>query len=111
MNAHNFIHIEINLARIKTEKNFLSVIATEFRFPSYFGGNGDAMNDCMRDLSWFSESYINIVFLGVDKIKDEAVRREVITYLQFWTQYWSNAESYQWYWDLHSYGKTVIINF
>lgn len=40
---------EIHLIR---EKKFIQKLKEEFQFPSYFGGNLDAVYDCMTDLGW-----------------------------------------------------------
>ena len=42
-------------AKAKGKENLLSVLAAKLRFPSYFGHNWDALEECLRDLSWLSE--------------------------------------------------------
>lgn len=43
------ISIPSNLA---SKSELLDVFAREARFPDYFGRNWDALQDCIRDLSW-----------------------------------------------------------
>jgi RNAse (barnase) inhibitor barstar len=42
-------------AKARGKEKLLSVLATKLRFPSYFGQNWDALEECLRDLSWLSE--------------------------------------------------------
>ena len=111
MNKNDFLNEEVKLQAIKSMNQFLSIISERFRFPSYFNFNIDGMDECMRDLSWIREKYININFLGLDEIKCENLRRQIEDCIMIWKEYWDNAESYQDYWTLHPYGKTVIITF
>ena len=37
---------------IQSKKMFLETVSRAMEFPKYFGGNWDAMEDCMTDLSW-----------------------------------------------------------
>jgi len=42
--------IDIGAARDK--KDFLALLAKALRFPNWFGGNWDALNDSLTDLDW-----------------------------------------------------------
>jgi RNAse (barnase) inhibitor barstar len=43
---------EVNGACIESERDLLSALARAMEFPSYFGMNWDALDECLRDLSW-----------------------------------------------------------
>ncbi len=45
---------KLDVARIVLagEKNLLQSISTTLAFPEWFGGNWDALEDCLSDLSW-----------------------------------------------------------
>ena len=47
---------EIDAARIDDKGKLLGAIAASMQFPSYFGGNWDALEECLRDLSWLGGS-------------------------------------------------------
>lgn len=39
-------------AGARGKEKLFGVLATKLRFPSYFGRNWDALDECLRDLSW-----------------------------------------------------------
>ncbi len=39
-------------AGARGKEKLLGVLARKLRFPSYFGHNWDALDECLRDLSW-----------------------------------------------------------
>jgi len=52
MDLTDFVLLEFDAAAVATEQDLLRLIAGTFHFPSYFGGNWDALDECLRDLSW-----------------------------------------------------------
>jgi hypothetical protein len=42
----------VSLAGANDKKELLARLARELRFPDWFGGNWDALEDCLTDLSW-----------------------------------------------------------
>jgi hypothetical protein len=42
----------VSLKEVKNKDKLLEVIARQLRFPEWFGGNWDALEDCLCDLSW-----------------------------------------------------------
>lgn len=42
-------------SRIRTRRELFGVLRRHLRFPDYFGGNWDALNDVLHDLSWWPE--------------------------------------------------------
>ena len=45
----------IDLQRARSKRALLNVLARVLRFPDTFGGNWDALADCLQDLSWLPE--------------------------------------------------------
>jgi hypothetical protein len=39
-------------AGIRSKQKLLAILAQKLRFPGYFGGNWDALEECLADLSW-----------------------------------------------------------
>ncbi len=48
-----FAYAEIDLSGCRDKDAALSRIAHALEFPDWFGGNWDALADCLRDLSWW----------------------------------------------------------
>ena len=46
--------IDLPLQAVSNKKQFLAVCAKQLKLPPYFGGNWDALADCVRDFSWIS---------------------------------------------------------
>jgi hypothetical protein len=53
---------EIDGAAINSRDELLDAIAAQLEFPAYFGHNWDALEECLRDLSWLPASgYVLVV--------------------------------------------------
>ena len=54
----------IDLAGVSGKSALLERIARALRFPDWFGGTWDALEDCLADLSWIAEKGYVLVFDG-----------------------------------------------
>lgn len=55
----SFAVFHVPLGDVGDKDHFLAVIARVMRFPEWFGGNWDALSDCLADLSWIeAEGYL-----------------------------------------------------
>ena len=53
-------------AGLRSKQKLFTVLADKLRFPAYFGWNWDALEECLRDLSWLPpEMGIAIVHDGL----------------------------------------------
>lgn len=57
MSAASFAQHNIHFARLEgrsigSPEDLFSALGKNFAFPSYFGNNWDALDECLRDLSW-----------------------------------------------------------
>jgi RNAse (barnase) inhibitor barstar len=50
--SHGFDSTRIDLDGCATKQEFLARTAAALEFPAWFGGNWDALFDCLTDLSW-----------------------------------------------------------
>jgi hypothetical protein len=48
---------DLNLARVETKQEFLAACKKVLRLPRFFGGNWDALADCLKDLC--ADSMVN----------------------------------------------------
>ena len=46
------MYAEMEAAHCRSKKELLGALAGALRFPSYFGCNWDAADECLRDLEW-----------------------------------------------------------
>jgi Barstar (barnase inhibitor) len=49
-------------AKITTNDRYFKTLAELFQFPDYFGGNWDAVADCLTDLDWQEGDRIVVVY-------------------------------------------------
>jgi RNAse (barnase) inhibitor barstar len=70
------------------KRSLLRAFAAALRFPDWFGGNWDALEDCLTDLSWIPAPGYLILIEGWDRLAqdDHEVLREVLaSAAQFWS--------------------------
>lgn len=53
----------VDLQRARGKRALFTAFAREFAFPAAFGGNWDALADCLQDLSWRTEPGGRIVVI------------------------------------------------
>ena len=57
-----FAMFRVNVKDVESEQELFARIASEMRFPDYFGSNWDAFDECLRDLEWLpSKGYVLIL--------------------------------------------------
>lgn len=82
--------LSADLTRTHSKRALLAALARALDFPASFGGNWDALADCLQDLSWRKESGWVIVLPGASAFAaaapaDAAILREIVaTAAQHW---------------------------
>jgi RNAse (barnase) inhibitor barstar len=56
-----FSAIQVDLAGVQEKSELLARIASAMKFPDYFGMNWDALDECLRDLSWLNPRGVLLV--------------------------------------------------
>lgn len=80
---------EVDLRRVRGKRGLLAAFARGLRFPGGFGGNWDALADCLQDLSWL-EGDLRLHLRGYDCFRaaaagDAVVLEEILgDAAQFW---------------------------
>jgi len=57
-------------AGISTKEELIGSLARELSFPEWFGGNWDALQDCLCDLSWLTESSVLLMHCDLPLSED-----------------------------------------
>lgn len=88
------IEVTIDLLKCLNRNFFLRTMRNEFSFPSYFGENMDAVDECMRDLSWIKEKKIQINIKNSKKaLKENAdASQKIIKMFESYSVFWKNEK-------------------
>jgi hypothetical protein len=68
-------------ARIASKEELLTKLASHLFFPDYFGGNWDAFEECLRDLSWLSVGRVVLIHADIPLVNDVANARTYLAIL------------------------------
>ncbi|MDH2342283.1 barstar family protein [Bradyrhizobium sp. SSUT77] len=68
-------------ADISNRMTLLGLIAQQLSFPDYFGENWDALEECLRDLSWLPAGPVVLEHADVPLVRDIANARIYIAIL------------------------------
>jgi RNAse (barnase) inhibitor barstar len=82
----------------RTEKSFLKSIGETFKFPSYYGQNLNALNDCLNDLEWIDKpNYVLMIKNSKEFLSKESeeTRNHIISFLEKVSKQWANVPNYE----------------
>jgi hypothetical protein len=68
-------------AAISRKEELLTTLARRLCFPDYFGGNWDAFEECVRDLSWLPVGRVVLTHAYIPLVNDLANARTYLTIL------------------------------
>lgn len=63
--SHGYSFFKVDLSGILTKQEFLRSMAKALQFPSYFGMNWDAFEECLTDFEWCTAMGYVIIVHGV----------------------------------------------
>jgi len=91
----DFVVREIDGRRCGTRAACLAEISRALAFPAYFGGNWDALDECLSDLEWLPGAGYLLVFRDADRLLTGAEEdyRTLIDVLEGAGQEWSAPRS------------------
>jgi len=92
--GNDFALWRIDLAEVRTKQQLLDAIARELAFPDWFGGNWDALEDCLTDLAWCVASGYVLVLANAGGLA-EAEPEEFETALEVFdgaAEYWYDED-------------------
>jgi hypothetical protein len=81
-------------AHIAGKEELLTMLANQLCFPDYFGGNWDAFDECVRDLSWLPDGRVVLAHADVPLINDVANARTYLAILSCAVRKMSKSEDH-----------------
>jgi RNAse (barnase) inhibitor barstar len=85
-------------SKCQSTRNFLKEIGRVFKFPSYYGQNLNALNDCLNDLEWLNKpNYILVVTNKDNFLLQETMetKNHILDFLNRVSDLWANVPNYQ----------------
>ena len=80
-------------AGIKTEDALLDALAVALHFPGYFGRNWNALDECIRDLSWLSPGDVILSHKDLPLRNDRASLSTYLSILHDAVENWNTTGS------------------
>ena len=68
-------------ANIVSKQVLITMLDEQLNFPSYFGGNWDSLEECLRDLSWLPAGQVVLTHADVPLINEVANARTYLAIL------------------------------
>lgn len=92
--AKGLDYTSINLKQILDKSSFLKTVAAALKFPSYFGMNWDALNDCLTDLSWKKAAGFVIIFVNSKSVSENMAAdfKTIKSILEASAEYWKKKK-------------------
>jgi hypothetical protein len=90
--VNQFALFEVPLLGVKGKNNVLDALARAAQFPSWFGGNWDALADLLCDLSWQpAPGYVMVLQgarpnFGLSANDNEILQDILVDTVQYWKQ-------------------------
>ena len=72
---------------IRHRQTFFILPNQALLLPDYFGSSWDALDDCMRDLSWLPEHDLTLTFQGLAHVP-QPLQSQIADSLALWQAYW-----------------------
>ena len=80
--ANENTRLAIIPAGIQKKTGLLSMLAANLKFPDYFGGNWDALEECLADLSWIPEGQVILYHKDLPLIENPIELRNYLQVLE-----------------------------
>lgn len=82
--------VTVDLFKCLNGEFFIRFMRNAFLFPPYFGGNLDAIDECMRDLSWIQEREIRVKLINFEKASktNEGAARNLVEMFRLYEIFW-----------------------
>jgi hypothetical protein len=75
-------------AGLASKEALLEALSAALRFPDYFGGNWDALEECIRDLSWLPDGDVLLLHKDLPLSKDPKLLAAYLSILKDAVENW-----------------------
>jgi len=72
------------------KQSLLKQLSNELQFPSYFGNNWDALDECLRDLSWLPQRNVYLIHKTLPSLPEKQLKvylSVLATATHFWLEH------------------------
>jgi hypothetical protein len=70
---------QLNGRRMHTKRHLFAEFAAALHFPSYFGNNWDALDECLKDLEWLpAAGYILFISDAIEILSDDTKEMDIL---------------------------------
>lgn len=80
---------------IETKKQLIDALDANLGFPEYFGGNWDALWDCICDLSWIEPVQVVLIHEDLPMTTDRASLKKYLSMLQDAVAAWKGRTEHE----------------
>jgi Barstar (barnase inhibitor) len=86
--------VRIDGHEIADAGDLMDALAVGFSFPGYFGRNWDAVEECLRDLSWLPAEGYALVIRGAERLwsRDPRLAGRLVESWLFCAEHWARRE-------------------
>lgn len=85
----NVVHRAELPGGIKSKATLLDALSVALRFPDYFGANWDALDECIRDLSWLPDGDVILRHEDLPLAEDRASLSTYLSILKDAVEKWN----------------------
>ncbi len=72
-NSEDILVAHLDGKKCKTLEKFFKSIASELKFPDYFGNNLDSFDEMINDLTWLEEEAVIIIIKNLESLLIDAI--------------------------------------
>jgi RNAse (barnase) inhibitor barstar len=95
LEVRGIVLVRVDARSIADDRELMDALAVGFSFPDYFGSNWDAVDECLRDLSWLpAEGYL-LVVRAAERLwqRDPRLPAKLIESWLFCAEHWARRDT------------------
>ncbi|MCO4783393.1 MAG: barstar family protein [Candidatus Cloacimonetes bacterium] len=103
----------LDASKMKSVNSMHEQFVSGFSFPSYYGHNFSALNDCMTDLEWLNFDSITLIIVNSFDLlieEDNSVRSCLLAYMKDICRYWDTPINDGEWWDREAIHCKVVFD-